>query len=87
MPGSARRIIEDDLPKLLELAEAVADMRANITEPECPTCSCGSSTSVCNWYTVATCEYGERVDDALIAIGALKPYVATELPATARPGS
>ncbi len=48
-----------------KLAAAAKAMRANVTEPERATCSCGSITSVCNWYTVATCEYGERVDDAL----------------------
>ncbi len=48
-----------------KLAASVKAMRENVTEPVRATCSCGSITSVCNWYTVATCEYGEAVDEAL----------------------
>jgi hypothetical protein len=53
------------LPRLEKVAEAIKAMKENLI---CDRLEDG--TIVHQWYTVAPCEYGEAVDDALAALEA-----------------
>ncbi len=57
--------LNDEIAELKIIVQRVKDLKANIIND--PACSCGSVTSVCNWYTIAPCNFGEAVDDAIAA--------------------